>query len=158
MENRDKELIRVLQRDEIFADPSPFKKTAEVLGWDLSEVLERTVRLKEAGMIRRFGAALTPRNAGFNSNAMVAWEVEADREAEVAEVMAAYPRISHCYIRPTFEGFPYNLYTMIHANSPDDLKNILNELSTKTGVTSFRALTSLKEFKKSSPVYFSDQA
>ncbi|MBI5642674.1 MAG: Lrp/AsnC family transcriptional regulator [Deltaproteobacteria bacterium] len=147
------DLVRVLQREEIFLLPSPFRKAAELLGWEVGEVLERSRRLKDAGIIRRFGAALTPGNAGFKSNSMVAWQAGAEPDG-AARIMAAHPRISHCYIRPAFEGFPYNLYTMIHGESPEDLKSIIDELRASSGIESFRALNTLKEFKKSSPVYF----
>lgn len=154
MDARDRSLIRVLQKEEIFKTPSPFKKAAEILGWEVDEVLGRATALKNAGVIRRFGAALTPAKAGFTANAMVAWEVEPEREEEAADAMSAHPRVSHCYIRPAFEGFPYKLYTMIHGNSPDDLEMIIDELSKVSRSTSFRALHSTREFKKSSPVYF----
>ncbi len=154
MDARDRSLIRVLQKEEIFKTSSPFKKAAELLGWEVEEVLGRATALKDAGVIRRFGAALTPAKAGFTANAMVAWEVEKEREEEAADAMSAHPRVSHCYIRPAFEGFPYKLYTMIHGNSPDDLERIIDELSKVSRSTSFRALHSTREFKKSSPVYF----
>lgn len=154
MDARDRSLIRVLQKEEIFKTPFPFKKAAEILGWEVEEVLGRAAALKDAGVIRRFGAALTPAKAGFTANAMVAWEVEKEREEEAADAMSAHPRVSHCYIRPAFEGFPYKLYTMIHGNSPDDLERIIDELSKVSRSTSFRALHSTREFKKSSPVYF----
>lgn len=154
MDLRDRSLIRVLQKEEIFKTPSPFEKAAELLGWEVEEVLKRSVALKDAGVIRRFGAALTPTKAGFTSNAMVAWEVEPEREEEAADAMSVHPRVSHCYIRPAFEGFPYKLYTMIHGNSPEDLERIIDELSKVSRSTSFRALHSTREFKKSSPVYF----
>ena len=154
MDSRDKSLIRVLQNEEIFKSPSPFKKAAELLGWELEEVLARAAILRDAGVIRRFGAALTPAKAGFTSNAMVAWEVEPEREEEAADAMSVHPRVSHCYIRPAFEGFPYKLYTMIHGNSPEDLERIIGELSKVSRSSSFRALHSTREFKKSSPVYF----
>jgi DNA-binding Lrp family transcriptional regulator len=143
-----------LQKEEIFKTPSPFKRAAELLGWEVEEVLRRATALRDAGVIRRFGAALTPAKAGFTANAMVAWEVEKEREEEAADAMSAHPRVSHCYIRPAFEGFPYKLYTMIHGNSPDDLERIIDELSKVSRSTSFRALHSTREFKKSSPVYF----
>lgn len=154
MDSRDKSLIRVLQKEEIFKTPSPFGKAAELLGWELEEVLERATALRDAGVIRRFGAALTPTRAGFTSNAMVAWEVEPEREETAADAMSVHPRVSHCYIRPAFEGFPYKLYTMIHGNSPEDLERIIDELSKVSMSSSFRALHSTREFKKSSPVYF----
>lgn len=158
MEPKDIELVRVLQREEIFLTLHPFQWAAELLGWDVGEVIERAEKLKEAGVIRRFGAALTPAKAGFSANAMVAWEVSKDHVDEVAEKMSTHPRISHCYIRPTFEGFPYNLYTMIHGHSPEDLGAIITELSRTSSAVSFRALHSLTEFKKSSPVYFPEKS
>jgi siroheme decarboxylase len=154
MDPKDRALIRVLQDEEIFRDLSPFARAAELLGWSLDEVLERARSLRDSGAIRRFGAALTPAKAGFSANAMVAWEVEKEREEEAADSMSTHPRVSHCYIRPAFEGFPYKLYTMIHGNSPEDLQRIINELAEVSRPISWRALHSLKEFKKSSPVYF----
>jgi len=143
-----------LQKEETFKAQSPFAAAAELLGWDVAEVLERAWAMKDSGVIRRFGAALTPSRAGFTSNAMVAWEVEPEREELAASAMAEHPRVSHCYIRPAFEGFPYKLYTMIHGNSPEDLQRVIDELSKVSRSTSFRALHSTREFKKSSPVYF----
>ncbi len=154
MEKRDIELIRALQKEDIFKTRSPFKCAAEMLGWDIEEVLDRSRRLKEAGVIRRFGAALTPANAGFTSNALVLWDVEEEKAQDAGEAISKHPRVSHCYIRPRFEGFRYNVYSMVHANSPEDLDSVIEELSSASGAKSFKALRSIKEFKKSSPVYF----
>lgn len=154
MNQKDIDIIRILQEEDIYLEINPFQKAAEVLGWSLDEVLDRVGKLKEAGIIRRFGAAMTPHRAGFTSNAMVTWKVDKEREDEVAEIMAAHPRVSHCYLRNGFEGFPYTLYTMTHANSPEELEEILKEMSEKTGVSERRVLKSVREFKKSSPVYF----
>lgn len=154
MDKRDIELIRALQKEEIFTTPSPFKRAAEMLGWGLEEVLERSKGLKEEGVIRRFGAALTPVNAGFTSNAMIAWDVDDEKAIDAGTAISNHPRVSHCYIRPRFEGFPYNVYSMVHASSPEDLDSIIEELSEASGARSFRALRSVRELKKSSPVYF----
>ena len=154
MEKKDIELIRALQDEEVYLTLDPFGEIAKNLGMEKTELLKEIGKLKEMGAIRRFGAAMTPHKAGFTSNAMVAWEVEVAREEEAAEIMAAHPRVSHCYLRPPFEDFPYTLYTMTHANSPEELDEILEELSEKAGVDKRRVLKSVKEFKKSSPVYF----
>src|SRR5574337_29810 len=154
MDKRDIALIRVLQKEEIFITPSPFKRAAEMLGWGLEEVLERVKRLKEEGVIRRFGAALTPANAGFASNAMIVWDVEDEKAQDAGSAISSHPRVSHCYIRPRFEGFPYNVYSMVHASSPEDLGSIIDELSEASGARAFRALRTVRELKKSSPVYF----
>lgn len=147
------ELIRVLQIEELYLERDPFGRAAELLGWETDEVIGLAKALKEAGAIRRFGAALTPRNSGFKSNSMVVWKTEGAAE-EAGRVMAEHPRISHCYLRPPFEGFPYDLYTMIHADGPEHLERIIAELSKQTGLSVWKALNSLIEFKKTSPVYF----
>lgn len=146
------ELIRALQTEGLYLTRDPFGKIAELLGWETDEVIELTKALKDAGIIRRFGAALTPRNSGFKSNSMVVWKAEGGEEA--GRIMAQHPRISHCYLRPSFEGFPYDLYTMIHADDPEHLERIIEELSMQTGLRTWKALNSLIEFKKTSPVYF----
>lgn len=154
MEERDMELVRALQNEEIFLSELPFHEAARLLGCPVEEVLERARSLKESGVIRRFGAALTPRNAGFRSNSMVVWDVEDARAEEAGSLMSAHPRVSHCYIRPRFEGFPFNIYTMVHGSSPEDLARIVDELASLAAFPSYRALHSLREFKKSSPVYY----
>ncbi len=157
MNKEDIQLIRALQDEKIYLELDPFQRVADMLGQTPDDVLRRIEALKEAGVIRRFGAAMTPHNAGFTSNAMVVWEVAPERENEAAEIAAAHPRVSHCYLRDGFEGFPYSLYTMTHANSPEDLDSILQEISDQTGVTKYRVLKSVREFKKSSPVYFPEK-
>jgi len=157
MDEKDIQLIRALQDEEIYFEKDPFQRVAKRLGRDISEVLESIEALKDKGVIRRFGAAMTPHKAGFTSNAMVTWKVSPEREGEVAEKMASHQRVSHCYLRNGFEGFPFTLYTMVHANSPEELESILDELAEQGGVKERFVLKSVKEFKKSSPVYFPER-
>ena len=147
-------IIRELQK-EIYLDASPFQTVADTLDWPLNKVLEKIKKLKERGVIRRFGAALTPAKAGFKTNAMIVWDVE-EKEGDygIGEIMAAHPRVSHCYIRPSFEGFPYTLYTMTHSNSEEEMQEIIKDLSAKSGLNRYRILRTIKELKKTSPVYF----
>lgn len=154
MERAEIELIQVLQKEEIFLMARPFEEAANLLGWPVDEVLERTRALLSKGVIRRFGAALTPRNAGFKANSMIVWDVEDSRAEEVGKGFSSHQRVSHCYIRPRFEGFPYNVYTMVHGNSPEDLQRIILNLSEMAQSPPHRALHSIREFKKSSPVYY----
>lgn len=152
-DEKDILLIRELQRD-VYLEANPFQRIADSLDRPLEEVIERVRKLKEMGVIRRFGAALTPAKAGFKTNAMIVWDVEGNDEIKVGEVMASHPRVSHCYIRPPFEGFPYTLYTMTHADSDAELQDIIKELSEKSGVRRHRILKTIRELKKTSPVYF----
>lgn len=146
-------LIRELQKD-IYLDANPFQRAADSLGWSLDRVIDRVKELKAAGVIRRFGAALTPAKAGFKTNAMIVWDMEGAEGFSIGEIMASHPRVSHCYIRPSFEGFQFTLYTMTHADSEEELQTIIYDLSIKSGLKRYRILRTLKELKKTSPVYF----
>lgn len=135
--------------------PTPYADIAREAGVSEAEVLELLGSLKDAGIIRRFGATLRHQKAGYGHNAMVAWRVD-DPEAalRVGEVMAARPEISHCYIRRTYPQWKYNLYTMIHGKNPGDTNRVVEELERETGVTDHQTLASLRELKKTSMRYF----
>ena len=51
---------------------------------------------------------------------MVVWNVPKERNGEVGEFGADIDEVSHCYERPTFDDWPYSLYTMIHGKEPSD--------------------------------------
>ncbi|MGE4263026.1 MAG: Lrp/AsnC family transcriptional regulator [Desulfovibrio sp.] len=135
--------------------PTPFADIAAQAGASEAEVLELLTRLKEGGVIRRFGATLRHQKAGYGHNAMVAWRVDDAEEAlRVGEKMAARPEISHCYIRRTYPQWKYNLYTMIHGKNPGDTTRVVEEIMRETGVTDNQTLASLRELKKTSMRYF----
>lgn len=134
---------------------TPFADIAREAGATEEQVLELVARLKESGAIRRFGATLRHQKAGYAHNAMVAWRLPEGTDAEaVGEVMAARPEISHCYIRRTTPEWTYQLYTMIHGQTPGDHARVVAELSAATGLTDYAVLESVRELKKTSMKYF----
>jgi hypothetical protein len=74
------------------------------------------------------------------------------RAEESSKVLALAKKhyISHCYERPSFENFPYNLYAMMHAQTPEELDGYIKESVTLLGNPEFVVLHSLKELKKTS--------
>jgi DNA-binding Lrp family transcriptional regulator len=135
--------------------PTPYADIAAQAGATEAEVLALIARLKEEGIIRRFGATLRHQKAGYGHNAMVAWRVDDEAEAlRVGELMAQRPEISHCYIRRTYPQWRYNLYTMIHGKNPGDTARVVEELERQTGVADHQTLASLRELKKTSMRYF----
>ena len=106
------------------------------------------------GIIRRFGATLRHQEAGFSSNAMVAWIVPDERIEEVGETMAGFREVTHCYQRRTQRDWRYNLYTMIHGDNRDECYRIARRMSRHTGIDEYTLLFSEKEFKKTSMEYF----
>lgn len=135
--------------------PTPFADIAAAAGCTEADVLALLSRLKDEGIIRRFGATLRHQKAGYGHNAMVAWRVDDPDEAlRVGAIMAERPEISHCYIRRTYPQWKYNLYTMIHGKNPGDTNRVVAELSAATGVTDNQTLASVRELKKTSMRYF----
>lgn len=153
-DNTDREIMRFLQGD-IPLEPRPYRKLAEELKLDEEEIVLRIRRLQEKGCLRRLGAVLRHRKAGFKVNAMVAWQPGDEEEADRAgKIMADYKEISHCYIREVPPEFDYRLFSMIHAKSEEQLAEIINKLSLQTGIKKHIILRSTKELKKESMQYF----
>ena len=62
--------------------------------------------------------------------------------------------VSHCYERPSFENFPYNLYAMMHAQTPEELNGYIKESVALLDNPEYVVLHSLKELKKTSFRFF----
>lgn len=147
MDAIDKQLLKSIQ-DGIPIVSEPFKHIAEELELSEGEVLRRLNNLMKEGVIRRFGASIGHRVIGITANAMCTWNVPDEKVEEVGAIMAGFPDVTHCYERPRFEDWKYNLYTMVHAYSRDECEKIAKEISIATGIKDYRILFSEKEFKK----------
>jgi len=153
VDERDKKVIGLIQGD-LPLRPRPFALMAERAGMSEGEYLERIRDLKSRGILRRFGATLRHQEAGFSSNAMVAWVVPEKRIDEVGKIFARFREVTHCYHRRPMGQWPYNIYTMVHGSSRDQCYEIAEKMSKAAGVKDFTLLFSEKEFKKTSMSYF----
>ena len=102
-------------------------------------------------------AILYHRRAGFSANGMGVWKVPEDQILEVGGVMAATRGISHCYQRPTYDDWPYSVFTMAHGRSKEECDAILDSIAEATGITERSTLYSSTEFKKIRLLYFTDE-
>ncbi len=149
----DQRIIAKLQGDLPLVS-EPFAQLAQELGLTQDQVVERIQALAESGMMRRFGATLRHQQSGFSANVMVAWRVEEERMAEVGGKIASFRQVSHCYWRPAKEGFPYNLYSMVHGRSEQECRQVVAEMASQTGVEDYEMLFSIRELKKTSMQYY----
>ena len=115
-------------------------------GVSLDELREDLVQKR----MRRFGAVLRHQQAGFAYNAMVCFDALADAGAALAK----NPHVSHCYERPAFEGFPYTLYAMMHAQSAAELEEYIKDAARSIGNPGYAVLHSVRELKKTSFKFF----
>jgi DNA-binding Lrp family transcriptional regulator len=150
---RDKEFIRELQKD-IELVKEPFNEPAKRLGITVEELLEKAKEYERIGIMRRFAAILRHRDAGFTANGMIVWKIPEDRIDEVGYRVAAYKEVSHCYKRPTYEDWPYNLFSMVHARSKESCIKIAEEIAKDIKIDDYKILFSLREFKKERVKYY----
>ena len=150
---KDKEYIRELQKDlEIIQ--RPFLKSAQKLGITEEQLLEKAKYYEEIGVMRRFAAILRHRDAGFIANGMIVWKVPTDKIDEIGSKLGAFPQVSHCYQRPVYQDWPYNVFSMIHCKSQQDAEKMAKEVQKQIGIDDYRILFSSREFKKTRVEYF----
>lgn len=109
---------------------------AEVAGWlDLSEaeVIERFHRMIEAGIVRRIAVAPNHYALGMVANGMSVWDVDDRDAATLGQRIGALAFVSHCYLRPRAEGWPYNLFAMIHGDTRDAVENHRSKIAELLG-------------------------
>jgi DNA-binding Lrp family transcriptional regulator len=143
----DRKLLKSIQ-DGIPIATEPFNQAAKELGISEDEVISRLAGMIKNGTIRRFGASIGHRAIGITANAMCTWNVPDDKVEEVGAIMAGFAEVTHCYERPRYPGWKYNLFTMIHAYSREECEKVAKEISIATGIRDYSILFSEKEFKK----------
>lgn len=151
----DRAVIRETQGD-LPVVPEPYAEAAVRLGMTQQQLLDHLAGMKDRGILRRVAAILYHRRAGFSANGMGVWKVPDDQIAEIGPRMAAFRGISHCYQRPTYEDWPYSVFTMAHGRSKEECDAVLDTIAEKTGITERATLYSSTEFKKVRLLYFTD--
>lgn len=150
-----KKVIALTQED-IEIKPEPFLDMIEKLSIDYDTFFNILNELKDAGYMRRFATILNHRKAGFNANAMVVWDIDEDIAKETGEKIASFSAVSHCYLRPKYPNWPYNLFSMVHGKTKEETDSIVQEIENEVSYNSNRYLYSSREFKKVRVKYFTN--
>ncbi|MCB4743676.1 MAG: Lrp/AsnC family transcriptional regulator [Sulfurovum sp.] len=148
-------IIKALQQD-IDVVSEPFKKYLKKLNLSYDEFFTIANELKESGVMRRFATILNHRKAGFSANAMSVWSVPEEKGEEIGKQLAEFSAVSHCYLRPKYPNWPYNLFAMVHAKTQEECDTLIEEMAKESGLTEYGKLYSTVEFKKQRLVYFDD--
>ncbi|HSP43803.1 MAG TPA: AsnC family transcriptional regulator, partial [Luteolibacter sp.] len=129
--------VKLMQRD-LALVPEPFVAVADELGMSFDEAAAMHDEFLSNGRMRRFAAVLHHRRAGFGANAMGLWAgPQADPAAlrKLGETMAGFRAVSHCYERPSYPDWPYNLFTMVHGKSEEECEQTLAAIAESTGIS-----------------------
>ena len=153
----DIDTIKALQGP-MAAVERPYDEAAAELGISTEQLLERLRGMVDRKILRRVAAILYHRRAGFSANGMGVWKVPEDQILEVGGRMAAFRGISHCYQRPTYEDWPYSVFTMAHGRSKEECDAILDSIAAECemGPDDRATLYSSTEYKKIRLHYFTD--
>lgn len=156
-DEKDIAIIRALQGP-MAAIPRPYDEAAAQVGMDVEDFLAHLEGMKERHLLRRVAAILYHRRAGFSANGMGVWRVPEDEILETGRRMASFRGVSHCYQRPTYEDWPYSVFTMAHGRSKEECDAILDSIAEDCGMgpEDRATLYSSTEYKKIRLRYFTD--
>ncbi len=154
---QDKDFIRELQKNMEIID-EPFVNAANNLGLTENEVFEQMKHYEDIGVMRRFAAILRHRQIGFTANGMIVWKVDEDKISEVGAKLGSFPQVSHCYERPTYPDWPYNVFSMIHCKTQDEAHDVAKTIQDQIHVDEYDILFSTREFKKTRVEYFVEKS
>ncbi len=156
-DERDIAVIRALQGP---MEPveRPYDEAAAEVGMTTPQLLEHLRGMVDRKLLRRVAAILFHRRAGFSANGMGVWKVPEDEIMETGGRMASFRGISHCYQRPTYEDWPYSVFTMAHGRSKEECDAILDSIAEECGMgpDDRATLYSSTEYKKIRLHYFTD--
>jgi DNA-binding Lrp family transcriptional regulator len=141
LDQKDRLILNEIQRNFPITH-RPFLALARRLKLSEKEIIERVQKLKDAGIIRRIGASFSARAVGFTST-LCAARVPGKKVEKFVAVVNTYPGVTHNYER---EG-DYNIWFTLIAPSRKRIRQILTEISRKTGVQEILNLPASKIFK-----------
>lgn len=102
--------------------PEPYAEIGRRLGLPEAEVIARLRALQDRGIVRRIAIAPNHYALGMTANGMSVWDVEDACVDSLGARVGALPFVSHCYRRPRAEGWPYNLFAMLHGSSRPEVE------------------------------------
>jgi DNA-binding Lrp family transcriptional regulator len=145
--NKNEKLILTSLQKGLKLVPEPFDFLV-VTGKDVKADLEMMKQLVDKGVIRRIAAVLDHRRLGFETNVLFVCEIPRDRIIEAGRRLASLESVSHCYHRKVFEGWPYNLFGMMHARDEERIRNDIDKFVEFENVENYELLQTVTELKK----------
>jgi DNA-binding Lrp family transcriptional regulator len=120
----------------------PYLSIAQDLHLSEDQVIKRLKRLKKKGIIRRIGGNFVPEKLGFVST-LCAANVSRDKIENFTRTVNRYPGVTHNYRRDN----KYNIWFTFIAQSMDEIRNNLENISLETGVKGILNLPATKMYK-----------
>jgi len=146
LNEKQKQILSGLQNElQIVEKPFEFLCDGKLNQQDVFKIINF---LLEKGVVSRIGAIVDHYKLGFVANVMFVCAVPEERIIEAGNALANFSMVSHCYQRKTFEGWPYNLFAMMHALSMSDIQRTIDEFTAAEKIDSYELLPTVAELKK----------
>ncbi len=96
--------------------PNPFARVAIQIGCTEQELIDRVMRLREEGIITRFGPFIDAAALG-GAFCLCAMNVPSERFDEVAEIVNSHPEVAHNYERV----HAFNMWFVLATETADEI-------------------------------------
>lgn len=136
----------------------PFDGWARRLGRETGEVLGTLAQWLAAGTLHRFGVIVRHHELGYTANAMTVFDVADERVDACGRALAAMPGVTLAYRRARAEGWPYNLYCMVHGACREAVRAQVAKAGAAVGLADAprEVLFSVRRFKQTGGRRFGD--
>ncbi|AOW14323.1 AsnC family transcriptional regulator [Hydrogenophaga crassostreae] len=128
----------------------PFDAWASACECSPEEIIDRLQRWVDAGTLKRFGVVVRHHELGFSANAMTVFNVPEDQVDACGELLAAQPGVTLAYKRERAQGWPFNLYCMVHGTHREAVHAVIERVIPAVGLTHYprEILFSTRRFKQ----------
>ena len=153
--SNDRALIKAVENG-LPICPRPYASIAQQLNSTEDEILNRLQQLIDNGAIKRFGVVVRHKELGYTANGMVVWDVPDEKVDELGSCIGQYACVTLSYRRPRqLPQWPYNLFTMVHGSSREEVKQKVAEIAEKCGLQTVNhtILFSTRRFKQRGASY-----
>ena len=151
----DRALIKAVEHGLPIAS-RPYKEIAGQLGSTEQDVIARLQRLIDDGVIKRYGIVVRHKELGYTANGMVVWDIPDEKVDELGLRIGKCSCVTLSYRRPRrLPEWPYNLFTMVHGRSRDEVKQKVEEIVATCGLqeVNHTILFSTRRFKQRGAQY-----
>ncbi len=128
MDALDRLLVNRLQGGFPLAE-RPFAEVARALGTDEATVIRRLARLREEGVLTRFGPLFDAERMG-GAVTLCAMEVPPARFEEVTAIVNAFPEVAHNYERE----HRFNMWFVLAVADPAEIPGVIGRIERETGL------------------------
>ena len=128
----ERKVLEAIQ-DGLPIESEPYRAVANGAGLTEDRVLEVITSMLASGKIKRIGVVPNHYVLGITANGMSVWDIPDEVASEIGRLLGTRDEITHCYRRPRREGWPYNIFGMVHARDRGEVvatvERIANELA-----------------------------